>query len=118
MKADVHFDKGERFEQAQTRLIPATDWELLIEGCYQASFQFILAGAEWCGVRHSDNHPHAEASGLLTRSSAPSEVLRAWTDLERSRSGRVYGKQTDGVESASARARMAVIKDWAIAARP
>jgi hypothetical protein len=118
MKADVHFAKGERFEQAQSRLIPEFDWELLIEGCYQASFQFILAGTEWRGTRHSDNHPHAEALGLLTRSSAPSEVLGAWSGPEKSRSGRVYGKQTDGVESVAARARMAVIRDWASAARP
>jgi len=60
MQADVHFEKGMRFEQSQAKLIPEEDWELAIEGCYYAAFQFILAGREWRSVRHSDNHPHAE----------------------------------------------------------
>ena len=73
MQADVHFAKGERFEQAQAKLAPTTDWELAIEGCYYAAFQFILAGTEWRTVRHSDNHPHAEAVKLLTQAGAPCE---------------------------------------------
>ena len=74
MQPEVHFAKGGRFEQAQAKLAPATDWELAIEGCYYAAFQFILAGTSWRGVRHSDNHPHVEAVKLLTQASAPSEA--------------------------------------------
>jgi hypothetical protein len=118
MKADVHFDKGERFEGAQAKPAPATDWELIMEGCYLAAFQFSLAGTEWRGVRHSDNHPHAETLGLLTRAGAQPEVLAAWSGLETARSGRVYGKQPDGAQSGLARTRLQTIKDWALAGHP
>lgn len=118
MQADVHFAKGERFEQAQAKLMPATDWELTIEGCYYAAFQFILAGTAWQGVRHSDNHPHAEAVKLLTQASAPPKVLTAWSVLETVRAGRVYGKQSDGGESERSRDRVQQIKAWALLARP
>jgi hypothetical protein len=101
MNADLHFAKGERFDRAQERLIAETDCELIIEGCYYAVFGFILAGAEWRGVRHSDNHPHAEALSLLTRAAAPAEALAAWSSLERSRAGRVYGKLVNCAKSSS-----------------
>ena len=118
MQADIHFAKGERFEQAPALLAPATDWELAIEGCYYAAFQFILAGTSWRGVRHSDNHPHAEAVKLLTQTGAPSEVLTAWSALETVRAGRVYGKQSDNGETERSRERVKQIKDWALLGRP
>ena len=118
MQADVHFAKGERFETAQAKLEPVTDWELAIEGCYYAAFQYILAGSLWRGVSHSDSHPHAEAMKLLTQSKAPPEVLTAWSELETVRSGRVYGKQPDGGECERSRDRVRRIKVWALSAHP
>jgi hypothetical protein len=114
----VHFAKGERFEQAQAKLSPATDWELAIEGCYYAAFQFILAGTAWRAVSHSDNHPHAEAVKLLTQAGAPQEVLTAWSALEAVRAGRVYGKQADSGETERSRERILQIKTWASSAHP
>ncbi|HEU4784552.1 MAG TPA: hypothetical protein VFS83_14520 [Ktedonobacterales bacterium] len=118
MQPEVHFAKGERFEQAQAKLAPATDWELAIEGCYYAAFQFILAGTSWRGVRHSDNHPHAEAVKLLTQAGAPSEALTAWSALETVRAGRVYGKQSDSGETERSRERVKQIKGWALLGHP
>ena len=118
MQPDIHFAKGERFEQAQTKLSSTTDWELAIEGCYYAAFQFILAGTAWHGVRHSDSHPHAEAVKLLTQAGAPQELRTAWSALESARSGRVYGKQADGGETERSRERVRQIKAWALLARP
>lgn len=118
MQPGVHFAKGERFEQAQAKLDPITDWELAIEGCYYAAFQFVLAGTAWRGVRHSDNHPHAEAMKLLTQASAPQELRAAWGALESVRSGRVYGKQADSGETERSRERIRQIKAWALLAQP
>ena len=81
MQADAHF------EHAQAKLLPEDDWELAIEGCYYAAFQFILAACGWRGVRHSDNHRHAEAAKLLAQASAPLEVSAAWRELETVRAG-------------------------------
>jgi hypothetical protein len=118
MQADVHFEKGVRFEHSQAKLFPEEDWELAIEGCYYAAFQIVLAGCQWRGVRHSDNHSHAEARNLLTQASAPSEVSAAWNELEAVRAGRVYGKQPDSGECERSRIRVQVIKSWALAAQP
>lgn len=118
MQADVHFAKGVRFEQAQAKLSSTTDWELAIEGCFYAAFQFILAGTTWRGVRHSDSHPHAEAVKLLTQAGAPQELRTAWGAIESARSGRVYGKQSDGGETERSRKRVQQIKAWALLARP
>jgi hypothetical protein len=118
MQADVHFEKGERFERAQAKLLPEGDWELAIEGCYYAAFQFILAGCGWRGVGHSDNHPHAEAAKLLAQASAPLEVSAAWRELETVRAGRVDGKQPNGGECERSRVRVQGIKSWALAAQP
>jgi len=118
MNADAHVEKAERFEAAQAKLAPATDWELIIEGCHMAAHNYIVAGAEWGGVPHPSNHAHAANAGLLLRSGAPAEVQRAWREMDGQRSGRVYGKQPNGVQSGEVRDRLRQIKDWATAARP
>ena len=104
--------------QLDSVLGPTTDWELVIEGRYYAAFQFILAGTAWRGVHHSDNHPHAEATKLLTQASAPQDIRTAWSAVESVRSGRVYGKQVDNGETERSRERIRQIKAWALLARP
>ena len=44
MKPEAHFDKGKRLAAAQVKLDPATDWETIVEGCYMAAHNFVLAG--------------------------------------------------------------------------
>ncbi|GEM_PF-3300629 len=45
MNADKHFQKGERFERSQMKLDPVEDSEVVIEGCYMAAHDYLLAGA-------------------------------------------------------------------------
>jgi predicted nucleotidyltransferase len=79
MKADAHYDKAERLADAQARLDPTQDWELIVEGCYMSAHNFVLAGSEWVGVSHSQSHMHKENVRLLKQAAAPAAVQDAWT---------------------------------------
>lgn len=118
MNAETHYAKGERMEASQAKLDPATDWEAIIEMCYQAAHQYIMAGAAWRGVAHVSNHAHAANLKLLDKVGGAEAIKDLWRDLEKQRIGRVYGKQTDGVESALARDRLENIRQWAASTRP
>jgi hypothetical protein len=118
MKAEAHFQKGKRMATAQAKLDPATDWESIVEGCYMAAHNFVLAGAEWLGQAHQQSHVHRQNVGLLQRSGAPQPVRTAWDRLEVLRAGNVYGGHTNGTASAEARDRLQVIQGWATALRP
>ncbi len=118
MKAEKHFQKGERFEQAQARLDPAPDWESIIEICYMAAHHYLIAGVDWRTGTHPSTHAHSANANLLKQLGAPGEVQKAWDDLDVLRSGGVYGARTNGVASAQARSCLAIIKVWVEAARP
>ena len=97
MKADDHFAKAERMAATQAKLDPATDWESIIEGCYMAAHNYVIAGVEYCGISHPQSHKHAANAQLLRQANAPDEVKAAWDALERLRNGNVYGGRTNGV---------------------
>jgi surface antigen len=83
-----------------------------------AAHHFVLAGAEWCGVAHPQDHKHTRDAGLLAQAAAPQTVDDAWHTLEVLRPGRVYGAQGYGESSKKARESLQAIKEWAEAARP
>jgi hypothetical protein len=119
MKADTHFEVGGNLDADQSVLDPAKNWRLIVEGCYMAAHHYLLAGAEWRGVSHPQNHAHAANAGILRKAGAPAEVQNAWQHLDYDlRPGRVYGRQLNGTASAEARDALKLIKDWAAAARP
>ena len=118
MKAEAHYQKGQRMAAAQAKLDPATDWESIVEGCYMAAHNFVLAGAEWLGVAHQQSHKHQQNTGLLQQCGAPQAVRDAWGRLEVLRAGNVYGGHTNGVASAEARDEMQTIRIWATGLRP
>lgn len=119
MKADKHFQKGERFERSQMKLDPVEDSEAVIESCYMAAHNYLLAGAEWRGFTHPQSHAHSENAGLLNREvKAPQEVQDAWVLLDKMRPGHIYGSRSGGTEGAEARKAFKTIKDWAEEARP
>ncbi len=119
MNADKHFQKGERFERSQMKLDPVEDSEVVIEGCYMAAHNYLLAGAGWRGFTHPQSHAHSENAGLLSRQvKAPPEIQKAWNRLDAMRPGSVYGSRSGGMEGAEARANLKIIKDWPEEARP
>jgi hypothetical protein len=118
MKAEARFQKGERMAAAQTKLDPATDWESIVEGCYRAAHNFVLAGGEWLGQAHQQSHVHRQNVGLLQRSGAPQPARTARDRLEILRAGNVYGRHTNGTAAAEARERLQVIQVWATALCP
>lgn len=118
MKADAHHAKGGRLAAAQAKLDPATDWESIVEGCYMAAHNFVLAGTEWLGISHSQNHMHKENVRLLRLANAPQPVREAWNSLDILRAGNVYGARTNGVASAEARTHLQTIRDWAASLHP
>ena len=79
MKAEAHYQKGQRIAAAQAKLDPATDWESIVEECYMAAHNFVLAGAEWLGVAHQQSHIHRQNIGLVQRSGAPNRCARRGT---------------------------------------
>lgn len=114
----MHYAKGERLAAAQAKLDPATDWESIVEGCYMSAHNFVLAGAEWSGISHSQSHMHKENVRLLKQANAPQPVREAWNSLDIARAGNVYGARTNGVASAEARAHLQTIWDWTVALHP
>lgn len=118
MKPEAHFDKGKRLAGSQAKLDPATDWESIVEGCYMAAHNFVLAGVEWMGASHSQSHMHKFNARLLDQVGAPQSVRDAWDKLDASRAGNVYGARTNGTASAQARAYLAIIEAWADGLHP
>jgi hypothetical protein len=100
MKAEAHYQKGQRLAATQAKLDPATDWESIIEGCYMAAHNYVLAGAEWLGQAHQQSHKHQQNPRLLTQAAAPKAVRDAWESLDILRAGNVYGGHTNGAASA------------------
>ncbi len=118
MKADAHYDKAERLADAQTRLDPAQDWELIVEGCYMSAHHFVLAGAEWAGASHSQGHMHKDNVRLLKQAGASQPVQDAWNQLEILRAGSVYGARANGTASARARDGLRAVREWATNLHP
>ncbi|HEX6123311.1 MAG TPA: hypothetical protein VFY89_09120 [Ktedonobacterales bacterium] len=102
----------------QAKLAPATDWEIVVESCYMAAHNFIVAGAEWTGVPHPQSHKHAANVSLLQRAAAPQDVREAWDQLEVLRAGNIYGGHTDPAAADEARQYLATIQRWASAKKP
>jgi hypothetical protein len=118
VKAQAHFEKGERLATTQAKLDPATDWESIVEGCYMGAHNFVLARAEWSGASHPQGHMHRENVRLLTRAGALQSVKDAWDGLEILRAGNVYEGRTNGTSAAEARRLLQIVRDWAAAQRP
>lgn len=118
MKAETHFLKGERMAMTQAKLMPTPDWESIVENCYMAAHNFILAGAEWAGVTHPQSHKHTANAGLLRQAAAPQSVQDAWNQLDVLRAGNVYGGQTNPAAGDEARQYLARIQQWATAKKP
>lgn len=118
MDPEKHFQKAQRFEATQAKLDPATDWETILDGCFLAAHHYLMAGFDWHGQPHPSTHAHSANPRLLRQVGAPDEVKKAWEDLDRMRSGGVYGGRSNGVASAEARAALNFIKAWVQAARP
>jgi len=117
MKADVHLAKAERMAATQAKLDPAIDWETIVETCYMSAHHYILAGTEWAGVSHLQNHLHSMNPTLLQQANAPTEVNAAWSKLEQLRAGNVYGAKTSGTASDDARASLQIIDQWVLQQR-
>lgn len=119
MKADKHFQKGERFERSQLKLDPAEDAEVLIESCYMAAHHYLLAGLEWRGIAHPQSHAHKDNAGLLSRhAKAPLEVQDAWKLLDDMRPGSIYGTHGDAASAIQARTALKTVRDWTEVAKP
>lgn len=118
MKAEDHFQKGARLEEAQQQLDVITAVELVIEGCYMAAHHYIEAGTEWLGVPHPQSHAHKDNIRLLRQAKAPQAVIDAWNDLDVLRPGGIYGKQPDRTAGPQARTDLKIVKDWAETLRP
>ena len=118
MNAEAHYQKGQQLAATQAKLDPATDWEGIIEGCYMAAHDYVLAGAEWLGQAHQQSHEHQQNPRLLTQAAAPKAVRDAWESLDILRAGNVYGGHTNGAASAEARLDMQTTVNWATGLRP
>jgi hypothetical protein len=118
MDAEKHVQKAQRFEATQAKLDPATDWETILEDCFLAAHHYLMAGLDWRGQPHPSTHAHSTNPRLLRQASAPEPVFQAWQQLDRMRSGSIYGGKSNGVASAQARDFLKTIREWAVSARP
>ena len=118
MKAEDHFQKALRLEEAQQQLDVVMAVELVIEGCYMAAHHYIEAGAEWLGCPHPQSHAHKDNIRLLRQAKAPQVVMDAWNVLDVLRPGGIYGKQPDQDAGPKAQDALRVIKDWAESVQP
>lgn len=119
MKAPDHYSKGERLDQQQASLDPATFSETIVSVCHGAAHHFVCAGLEWAGINHEQyGHAHSKHPTLLKQAKAPLAVQAAWSDLERLRTKAFYGSGTTDAAVAEARAYLATIKGWARSLHP
>lgn len=118
MKAEDHFQKGLRLEEAQAQVDAITGVELIIEGCYMAAHHYIEAGTEWLGVPHPQSHAHKDNIRLLRQAKAPQTVIDAWNVLDVLRPGGIYGKQPDRDAGTKAQDALRIIKDWTEGTQP
>ncbi len=118
MKAEDHFQKALRLDEAQSQLDPAHYSELIIEGCYMAAHHYIEAGTEWQGIPHPQKHAHKDNVRLLKQANASNAIQESWRTLETLRPGGIYGKEPDESAGEKARTALQIIKSWAEEVRP
>ncbi|HLB68219.1 MAG TPA: hypothetical protein VJN63_07130 [Thermoplasmata archaeon] len=108
MNPDGHRDKAGRLEKSIAKLDAAADFEMIIEGCYQAAIHVIALACERRLSKHHDTHkgllPFLDREGLQ-------ELAAAFRELESLRESKFYGGKGDGKSAKEARRVLGEIQE-------
>lgn len=92
-KPEDHIEKAREIERSIHKLNKETDWALIVEGTYNASFQYI---AYYCEMKyHRHNDTHTKIIGFLN-DLEENEMGALFSELSILRVGRWYGSKKNG----------------------
>jgi len=108
MNPDGHGDKARRLARSIAKLDDAADFEMVIEGCYQAAIHVVALVCEQRLNKHHDTH-----KGLLPflDREGPAELAAAFRELENLRETKFYGGKGDGKSAKEARRVLGEIQE-------
>ena len=107
MGPDGHERKAERIERSLAKLKDDADHEILIEGCYAASIQYIAVICDRRKRRHQDTHKGL--TGFLDENDLP-DLSSSFRELESLRTSKYYGGQRNGKSAKEAKRILEEIK--------
>ena len=107
MEPHGHHAKARRLERSVEKLKAEADFEMIIEGCYAASVQYIALICDRRRRRHLDTHKGL--TKFLDEADVP-DLPASFRELELLRTSRYYGGQTNGKAAKEAKRILAEIK--------
>lgn len=107
MEPEGHREKAERLERSVEKLKNEADFEMIVEGCYAASVQYIALICDRRVRKHLDTH-----KGLpkFLDENDLSDVAASFRELDLLRTSKYYGGQRNGKSAREAKRILAEIK--------